>query len=805
MSADKKSPDKKMRDASGHNPAHNPAYNHGRGQAVEGDMDAPKNATEQLRMEAIAYHKQKPAGKLRVVASKPLNSQRDLSLAYSPGVAAACEEIVKDPLNVSDMTARGNLVAVISNGTAVLGLGDIGPLASKPVMEGKAVLFKKFADLDVFDIEIEEKDPEKLITIIKSLEPTFGGINLEDIKAPECFVIEQRLKKEMKIPVFHDDQHGTAIIAGAAIKNGLEVMKKDIGSVKIVASGAGAAALSCLHFLISLGAKKENIWVCDKEGLVWAGRNKGMDEFKQQFARADVKEDRNLASVIKDADIFLGLSSGKVVTGDMVKSMAKNPMILALANPEPEIRPEEIEKVRQDAIICTGRSDYPNQVNNVLCFPFLFRGALDVGATEINEPMKQAASMAIAELAKQAVEEKTLRAYGLTELSFGKNYIIPKPLDERLIVAVSSAVAEAAMKTGVATRPIADIKQYREQLAGMTTRTHQIMRPINVAARQSDKRIVYAEGENPRILSALPIIIQENFARPILVGRPKVIEDRIKKLNLNLTLGKDVEICDPEQDDRFHAYWTEYHQHLGRSGVSPEYAKTMVRTSNTVIGSLMVKRGEADGLICGTIGVFHRHLKHVRNILGVNEKYKDMHSLYMLVLETFGQPTLPLFFTDTHVSHNPCEEELEEMTLMATDVMKLFGITPKVALLSHSNFGSSESDSAKKMRRAVARLKKSCQFEVEGEMHPDTALDETIRANFLMDNRLKGAANLMVFPNLDAANICYNMVKMVAAEGISTGPILMGCNHVAHIMTPAATTRGIINMTAFTAAEAANR
>ena len=766
------------------------------------DNDATSDkAREQLRLEAIAYHKQKPAGKLRVVASKPLNTQRDLSLAYSPGVAAACQEIINNPLAVSDMTARGNLVAVISNGTAVLGLGDIGPLASKPVMEGKAVLFKKFADLDVFDIEIDEKDPEKLIAIIKSLEPTFGGINLEDIKAPECFTIEQRLKKEMKIPVFHDDQHGTAIIAGAAIQNGLEVLKKDLSQVKIVTSGAGAAALSCLHFLISLGAKKENIWVCDKEGLIWAGRNKGMDQFKQQFARGDVKKDKNLAEVLKDADIFLGLSSGNIVSGAMVKTMAKNPMILALANPEPEIRPEEIIKVRDDAIICTGRSDYPNQVNNVLCFPFLFRGALDVGATEINEEMKQAASRAIANLAKQAVEEKTLLAYGLSELAFGKNYIIPKPLDERLIIEVSSAVASAAMKTGVATRPINDIQQYREQLAGLATRTHEIMRPIAIMARRANKKIVYAEGENLKILSALPTIIQEKFARPILVGRPKVIVDRIEKLNLKLTAGVDFEICDPENDKRFHDYWTAYHQHLGRSGVSPEYAKTTVRSSNTVIGCLMVKRGEADGLICGSVGVFHRHLKHVRAILGVNEKYKSLHGLYMLVLEKFGQPTLPMFFTDTHVSQNPNEEELEEMTLMATTIMQMFGITPKVALLSHSNFGSSESESAQKMRRAVARLKKSCPFEIEGEMHPDTAMDEVIRSNFLTQSQLKGAANLMVFPNLDAANICYNMVKMVAAEGISTGPMLMGCNHVAHIITPAATTRGIINMTAFAAAQ----
>ncbi|MGI9462079.1 MAG: NADP-dependent malic enzyme [Alphaproteobacteria bacterium] len=760
---------------------------------------------EKLRAEALAYHRQKPAGKLRVVASKPLNTQRELSLAYSPGVAAACEEIAKNPLLVSDMTARGNLVAVISNGTAVLGLGNIGPLAGKPVMEGKAVLFKKFADLDVFDIEIAEQDPLKLIEIIKSLAPTFGGINLEDIKAPECFVIEQTLKKEMNIPVFHDDQHGTAIIAGAAIKNGLAIMKKELSLVKIVASGAGAAALSCLHFLVSLGAKKENIWVCDKEGLIWSGRGKGVDEFKQQFARQDVKADKNLADVMVGADVFLGLSSGKVVSGDMVKTMAPNPMILALANPEPEIRPEEIEKIRKDAIICTGRSDYPNQVNNVLCFPFLFRGALDVGATEINETMKQAASMAIADLAKQAVEEKILRAYDLNELSFGKNYIIPKPLDERLIIEVSSAVAKAAIDSGVATRPIKDIKQYRESLASLTIRTNEIMRPINVIARRGDKKIVYAEGENPKILSALPMMIEEKFARPILIGRPRVIEDRIKKLNLSLKIGVDFENCDPENDSRFYQYWTAYHELLGRSGASPEYAKSMIRSSNTVIGCLMVKRGEADGLICGTIGVFHRHLKHVRNILGVNKKYKNLHSLYMLVLEKLGQPTLPLFFTDTHVSYNPDEEELEEMTLMATKVMELFGVIPKVALLCHSNFGSSESESAKKMRRAVARLRQTCPFEIEGEMHPDAALDETIRANFLPKNHLKAAANLMVFPNLDAANITYNMVKMVAAEGISTGPILMGCNHTAHIMTPAATSRGIINMTAFAAADATTR
>lgn len=757
---------------------------------------------EALKRDALAYHRKKPAGKLRVVASKPLSSQRDLSLAYSPGVAAACEEIVRDALEASTLTARGNLVAVISNGTAVLGLGDIGPLASKPVMEGKAVLFKKFADLDVFDIEIQEKNPEKLIEIIKSLEPTFGGINLEDIKAPECFVIEQTLKRQMKIPVFHDDQHGTAIIAGAAIRNGLEIVGKDLSKVKIVASGAGAAALSCLHFLMRLGAKKENIWVCDKEGLVWAGRNRGMDEFKQSFARADVSRDQTLTDVIKDADIFLGLSSGKIVSGAMVSTMAKDPLILALANPEPEIRPEEIQKVRQDALICTGRSDYPNQVNNVLCFPFLFRGALDVGATEINEEMKEAASTAIATLAKKEVDEKTLRAYGVEQLSFGRDYLIPKPLDERLIIEVSSAVAAAAIKSKVATRPLADIKTYREQLASLTTRTNEIMRPLYAMARKNPKRIVFAEGENPKILSALPTIISENFAKPILIGRPRVIEDRIQKLNLSLAIGRDFELCDPEQDSRFHDYWNMYHEHLGRQGVSPEYAKTMVRTSNTVIACLMVKRKEADGLICGTIGVFHRHLRHVRDILGLAKNRKSLHSLYMLVVEKLGEPLAPLFFTDTHVAQNPSEDDLEEMTLMATEVMKMFGITPKVALLSHSNFGSSDSASAQKMQRAVARLKQSCAFEVEGEMHPDTAMDENIRANFLTHSHLTGAANLMVFPNLDAANICYNMVKMLAAEGISTGPILMGSAAVAHIMTPAATSRGIINMTAFASVEA---
>lgn len=600
-------------------------------------------ANERLAADAIAYHRQKPYGKLRIVPSKSLATQRDLALAYSPGVAAACNLIVENPLEVAEMTGRSNLVAVISNGTAVLGLGDIGPLAAKPVMEGKAVLFKKFADIDVFDVEIAEKDPEKFIEIVTSLEPTFGGINLEDIKAPECFVIEQELKKRMKIPVFHDDQHGTAIIAGAAIRNALEIVGKKLSEVKIVTSGAGAAALSCLNFLLGMGAKKENIWICDKEGLVWHGRNRSMDEFKNQFARQDIKQDMLLKHVLKDADIFLGLSTGKVVTKDMIKDMAKNPLILALANPEPEIRPEEIRAVRNDALICTGRSDYPNQVNNVLCFPFLFRGALDVGATEINEQMKQAAAIAIANLAKKELEEKTLLAYGLEELNFGRDYLIPKPLDSRLIVEVAAAVADSAMKSGVATRPIQNFKQYREQLQFTIKSTADVMRPIYVRAENSKARIVFCEGENPKVLQALPVIMEQGYAMPILVGRHKVVEDRLKKYQIPLTLGRDLELCDPEHDARFTRYWTRYHEGWGRMGVTPEYAKTMVRTSNTVIGALMVYQNEAEGMICGTIGLFHRHLKYVKNILGLAKNVKSLHTLYMLVLDKTGEKSGAMF------------------------------------------------------------------------------------------------------------------------------------------------------------------
>ncbi len=754
-----------------------------------------------IYVDAMEYHAQKPYGKLRIQATKPMNNQRDLSLAYSPGVAGPCKLIESDPSAAATMTARGNLVAVISNGTAVLGLGDIGALASKPVMEGKAVLFKKFADIDVFDIEVDEKDVDKFIDIVASLEPTFGGINLEDIKAPECFHIERRLKQRMKIPVFHDDQHGTAIISGAAVENALELTGKKIENIKIVCSGAGAAALSCLDYLVAMGAKKENIFVCDRDGLVWAGRNLNMDEFKSVYARHDMHETKKLIEVIDGADVFMGLSAAKAMTKDMVAKMAKNPLILALANPEPEIRPELVREVRDDALICTGRSDYPNQVNNVLCFPFLFRGALDVGATQINEAMKLAAGKAIAALAKKEVSAETLHAYGKDSLEFGPEYLIPKPLDSRLIVEVSSAVARAAMESGVATRPIKDWNEYRNQLKkNAAGHTYSVMRNIYEMAQNKPQRVVFAEGESEKILRALPIIIEENYAKPILIGRTNIILERLQRLNIQLKLDKDFTITDPSDDPRFNEYSNLLHNIMGRQGVSASYARSMVRNSNTTIGALMVRRGEADALLCGTIGTYRRHLDIVKSIIGV-KKDRNLHSLYMVALEQG-----PLFFTDTHVSLNPTANEIVEMTISAVDVMKLFDIRPKAALLSHSNFGSSNDASAIKMAQAAHELKlMASDFEVEGEMHSDTAMSEVLRNSLIADNSLQGSANLLVFPNLDAANICYNMVKVLSANGISTGPMLMGTQFPAHILTAAATVETIINMAAFASVDAATR
>ena len=742
--------------------------------------------------EALYYHRLAPAGKLSVVATKPLANQRDLSLAYSPGVAAACREIERDPAEAATLTARGNLVGVISNGTAVLGLGPIGPLASKPVMEGKAVLFKKFAGIDVFDIEVDELDVDKFCDIVAALEPTFGGINLEDIKAPECFEIERCLRERMNIPVFHDDQHGTAIIVSAAVFNALELVGKKFEDIKIVASGAGAAALACLAMLEAMGAKRENIWVCDIDGLVYEGRNQ-MDQYKGIYAKDTDK--RTLADVIGGADVFLGLSAPKVLTQDMVKGMADNPVILALANPTPEILPEEVEEVRPDAVVATGRSDYPNQVNNVLCFPFIFRGALDVGATTINEEMKVAAVKAIASLARREVSEVVAKAYGSSS-GFGRDHLIPKPFDPRLILEIAPAVARAAMESGVATRPMEDFEAYNARLESFVYRSGTVMKPIFDRATADPKRVVYAEGEEERVLRAVQVVVDDGIAFPILIGRRKVVQSRIERLGLRLRMDEDFELCDPEDDPRYKDYWTTYLEIAGRQGTSPEWAREVVRTRTGVIGALMVRMGQADALICGTIGRFRDHLKHVRRVIGLREGARDLSTLNLLILNKGV-----FFFADTHVSYDPSAEELAEMTVMAADEVRRFGIEPKVALLSHANFGSADTPSAAKMRKAVELLQTQTDLEVEGEMHADTALDEVLRETLLPGNKLTGAANLMVMPSLDAANIAYNAVKMLA-DGLSVGPIMIGAAQPVHILTTSATARGIVNMTAVAVVDA---
>lgn len=748
---------------------------------------------DDLQKEALYYHRMHPAGKLSVQATKPLANQRDLSLAYSPGVAAACNLIVDDPSEAASVTARGNLIGVISNGTAVLGLGPIGPLASKPVMEGKAVLFKKFAGIDVFDIEVDETNVEKFCDVVAALEPTFGGINLEDIKAPECFEIEKCLRARMNIPVFHDDQHGTAIIVAAAIYNGLEIVGKKFEDVRIVCSGAGAAALACLNMLVSMGAKHENITVCDIDGVVYKGREQ-MDPYKEVYAR-DTSA-RTLGDVIDGADVFMGLSAPKVLKPEMVRKMANDPLILALANPTPEILPEEALEVRPDAILATGRSDYPNQVNNVLCFPFIFRGALDVGATEINEEMKIACVKAIAALARKEVSDIVANAYGDVK-GFGRDNLIPKPFDPRLILEVAPAVAKAAMDSGVATRPIEDFDKYRQQLTGFVYRSGTVMKPIFDKAIEAPKRIVYTEGEEERVLRAVQVVVDDGIARPILIGRRAVVLDRIEKLGLRLKIDRDFELCDPQDDPRFRDYWTTYHEMLGRSGVSIEYAKVVVRTRTTVIGALMVKRGEADALICGTTGLFSKHYRHVKEIIGTREGVRDMSTINMLVLSKGV-----VFITDTHVTKEPTSEELAEMAVLAADEVQRFGITPKVALLSHSNFGSSTHESAVKVRKAVEILQRDYpDLEVDGEMHADTALNEELRNTLLPGSKLKGDANLMVMPSLDAANISYNMVKMLG-DGLSVGPILVGSALPAHVLTPSLTARGIVNMTAIAVVDA---
>ena len=745
---------------------------------------------ELLRKSALDYHSLPTPGKISVVPTKGLLSQRDLALAYSPGVAAACEEIVRDPATARSYTARGNLIGVITNGTAVLGLGPIGPLASKPVMEGKAVLFKKFAGIDVFDIEIDERDPDKLVEIIASLEPTFGGINLEDIKAPECFYIEKQLRSRMKIPVFHDDQHGTAIIVGAAVLNGLKVVGKDIGKVKLVCSGAGAAALACLDLLVSLGLSMDNIWVSDIKGVVYSGRKEEMDDNKVRYAK-DTKA-RSLADILPGADIFLGLSAARVLKPEMLKQMGPKPLILALANPEPEILPDEAKAVRPDAIIATGRSDYPNQVNNVLCFPFIFRGALDVGATTITEQMKLAAVRAIAELAQAEQSDIVAIAYGEQELSFGPEYLIPKPFDPRLIVKIAPAVALAAMESGVATRPIHDFVAYHDQLSQFVYHSGLIMKPVFNAAKKNPNRVVFCEGEDERVLRAAQIVVDEGVAKPILIARPEVLIPRIEKFGLRIRPGKDFEIVNPNSDPRFRDYWQEYYALVQRKGISVEYAKREVTRRTTLIGALMVRRGDADAMLCGTNAPFSLHVDYIATVIGLRKGVNQFAAMNTLIL-----PKRTLFICDTYVNPDPTAEQLAEITMMAADEVQRFGITPKIALLSHSNFGTSRNPSAQKMSKAREILEKRApQLEVDGEMHGDAALDEAIRTKLFPNSRLKGEANLLIMPTLDAANITFNLIKTISGDGITVGPILLGAAKPVHILTPTATVRRLVNMAA---------
>jgi malate dehydrogenase (oxaloacetate-decarboxylating)(NADP+) len=751
---------------------------------------------DDLKKSALEYHRFPMPGKFEISPTKPLATQRDLALAYSPGVAAACEAIVADPNEARNLTSRGNLVAVITNGTAVLGLGNIGPLAGKPVMEGKAVLFKKFAGIDVFDIEVNERDPDKLVDIIAALEPTFGGINLEDIKAPECFYVERKLRERMKIPVFHDDQHGTAIIVGAAVVNGLRVVEKDIDKARVVVSGAGAAALACLDMLVALGIKMENIIVTDIKGVVYKGRTEEMDDNKARYAIDTTA--RTLGDVIANADIFLGLSAGGVLKQDMVKRMAAKPLILALANPTPEILPEEVQAVRDDAIIATGRSDYPNQVNNVLCFPFIFRGALDVGANTINEEMKLAAVHAIANLAKAEQSDIVTMAYGEPAPSFGPNYLIPRPFDPRLIVKIAPAVAKAAMESGVATQPIADFDLYRDQLNQFVYHSGLAMKPIFSRAKQAPKRIVFAEGEDERVLRAVQSIVDEKIAFPILVGRPAVLDRRIERYGLRIKPGVDFEVINPEYDERFREYWQEYYRLAERRGVSQQYAKIEMRRRHTLIGAMMIHRGEADGMICGTFGTHQLHLHYVDQVIGLKPGARNFYAMNMLML-----PKRTVFICDTYVNFDPTAEQIAEMTALAAEEIRRFGIEPKVALLSHSNFGTSNSPSARKMREALGLITSAMpDLEVEGEMHGDAALSNSIRMAAFPNSRLKGDANLLIMPTLDAANIAFNLLKTAAGQGITVGPILLGCAKPVHILSSTATVRRIINMTALTVVDA---
>jgi malate dehydrogenase (oxaloacetate-decarboxylating)(NADP+) len=763
-------------------------------------MSAPlSSAEEALREAARDYHRNPVRGKISITPTKPLVNQRDLSLAYSPGVAYPCLDIEANPAMAAEYTSRGNLVGVVTNGTAVLGLGNIGPLAAKPVMEGKGCLFKKFAGIDVFDIELAENDPDKLVDIIAALEPTLGGINLEDIKAPECFYIERKLRERMNIPVFHDDQHGTAIISAAALINGLELVGKQIGDVKIAVSGAGAAALACLDVMVGLGAKPANIFAVDSKGLIYEGRAGGFDESKARYAQPDTGA-RTLADVVDQADVFLGCSAPGVLTADMVKTMGTQPIILALANPEPEIRPELAKAVRPDCIIATGRSDYPNQVNNVLCFPYIFRGALDCGASKITEEMKLACVREIAELTKADISEEVATAYEGQELAFGPDYLIPKPFDSRLILRIAPAVAKAAHESGVAARPIEDLEAYRQQLTRFVYQTGMFMQPVFTAAKvATSKRVAYAEGEDDRVLRAAQLAVDEGLARPILIGRPSVIEARIRKAGLRLRMGDDFEIVDPENDARFRQYWEAYHRTMGRRGISPEGSKAMVRRSNTTIAALMVQLGDADAMICGLVGRFDSHLKILGQLLGTQRGAPGFATLNALTLTE-----RTLFIADTNVHEDPSAETLAHIAVMAADEVRRFGVPPKVAFLSHSNFGSSERASARKMRLARDLFAEMApDVECDGEMHGDAALSEDVRLHALPETTLSGEANLLICPNLDAANILFNVLKMTGGNGVTVGPILLGAARAAHILTPSATVRRLVNMTALAVAQAA--
>ncbi|MGV0982919.1 MAG: NADP-dependent malic enzyme [Limnohabitans sp.] len=751
----------------------------------------------QLRKAALEYHEFPTPGKIAIAATKQLVNQHDLALAYSPGVAAPCEEIVKDPANAFKYTSRGNLVGVVTNGTAVLGLGDIGPLASKPVMEGKGVLFKKFSGIDVFDIEINEKDPDKLVEIIASLEPTFGGINLEDIKAPDCFYIERKLRERMKIPVFHDDQHGTAIVVGAAILNGLKVVGKDPKKIKLVTSGAGAAALACLGLLVKLGIPRENIWVTDLAGVVYEGRTELMDEDKIQFVQKT--EHRTLREVIAGADVFLGLSAGGVLKQDMVQSMAAKPLIFALANPNPEIAPEDVKAVRDDAIMATGRTDYPNQVNNVLCFPYIFRGALDCGATTITLEMEIAAVHAIAELAQAEQSEVVAAAYVGEPLAFGPEYLIPKPFDPRLMMKIAPAVAQAAAESGVASLPIADMDAYRERLQGFVYASGTMMKPIFTAAKRAlKKRIAYSEGEEERVLRAAQIVVDEGIARPTLIGRPAVIAERIEKFGLRLKEELDYDVVNVEMDHRYRDFWQTYHRLTERKGITQQIAKIEMRRRLSLIGAMLLHKGDVDGMICGTWGTNPMHLNYIDQVVGKRKGVNTFACMNGLML-----PGRQVFMLDTHVNYDPTAEQLAEITVMAAEEMRRFGIKPKAALLSHSNFGSSNQPSAVKMRQVLELLRNNAPWlEVDGEMHGDVALDAAARHAIMPNSTLAGDANLLVLPNIDAANIAYNLLKTAAGGNIAVGPVLLGASKPVHILTPSTTVRRIVNMTALTVADA---